>query len=120
MCRSYEMLINRDLQDVNGEIFNVSYENKKIIELAEIVAKNVKEFFNYDNIEIEVKKDTVDNRSYHVNSDKIKKVLGFEPKYNIDDAVISLCKAFKDGKLPNSLDDPKYINVTTLKNLKII
>ncbi len=119
MCRSYEMLINRDLQDVNGEIFNVSYENKKIIELAEIVAKNVKEFFNYDNIEIEVKKDTVDNRSYHVNSDKIKKVLGFEPKYNIDDAVISLCQAFKDGKLPNSMTDIKYSNVATLKKLNV-
>ena len=119
MCRSYEMLINRDLQDVNGEIFNVSYENKKIIELAEIVAKNVKEFFNYDNIEIEVKKDTVDNRSYHVNSDKIKKVLGFEPKYNIDDAVTSLCKAFKDGKLPNSMTDIKYSNVASLKKLNV-
>ena len=82
-------------------------------------SKNVKEFFNYDNIEIEVKKDTVDNRSYHVNSDKIKKVLGFEPKYNIDDAVISLCQAFKDGKLPNSMTDIKYSNVATLKKLNV-
>lgn len=119
MCRAYELLIDRDLSDINGEIFNVSYENKKIIELAEIVAKNVQNFFNIPKIEIEIKKDTVDNRSYHVNSDKIKKVLGFEPKYNIDDAVLSLCQAFKDGKLPNSLEDPKYINVTTLKNLQI-
>ena len=109
MCRAYELLIDRDLSDINGEIFNVSYENKKIIELAEIVAKNVQNFFNIPKIEIEIKKDTVDNRSYHVNSDKIKKVLGFEPKYNIDDAVLSLCQAFKDGKLPNSLEDPKYI-----------
>ena len=57
----------------------MSYENKKIIELAEIVAKNVQDFFDIPKIEIEVKKDTVDNRSYHVNSDKIKKELGWEP-----------------------------------------
>ena len=80
----------------------------------------MKKFFNYENVEIEVKTETVDNRSYHVNSDKIKKILNFEPKYNIDDAVNSLCQAFKDGKLPNSLSDPKYINVTTLKNLGVI
>ena len=119
MCRSYELLVDRELNDINGEVFNVSYENKKIIELAEIVAKNVKSFFGYDNIEIEVKKETVDNRSYHVNSDKIKRVLDFSPKYNIDDAVISLCHAFKDGKLPNSLTDSKYSNVATLKKLNV-
>jgi hypothetical protein len=95
--------------------FKKDPENKKIIELAYIVKKNVENFFGYDNIEIEIKNETVDNRSYHVNSDKIKKLLGFSPEYNIDDAVISLCDAFKNNKLPNSLTDPKYINVTTLK-----
>ena len=120
MCRAYELLIEEDLRKINGEIFNVSYENKKIIELAEIVKENVQRFFNYDSIDIEVKTDTVDNRSYHVNSDKIKRVLGFEPKFNIDDAVISLCKAFNNGKLKDSLTDPKYINVATLKNNNVL
>ena len=120
MSRAYLNLMENDFSEINGETFNVSFENKKIIELAEIVSNNVKKFFNYENLEIEVKTETVDNRSYHVNSDKIKKILKFEPKYNIDDAVNSLCQAFKDGKLPNSLTDPKYINVTTLKNLDVI
>ncbi len=120
MSRAYLNLMENDFSEINGETFNVSFENKKIIELAEIVSTNVKKFFNYENLEIEVKTETVDNRSYHVNSDKIKKILNFEPKYNIDDAVNSLCQAFKDGKLPNSLTDPKYINVTTLKNLDVI
>ncbi len=120
MSRAYLALMDNDFKDINGETFNVSFENKKIIELAKIVSTNVKNFFNYDNVEIEVKTETVDNRSYHVNSDKIKKVLNFEPHYNIDDAVQSLCQAFKDGKLPDSLTDPKYINVTTLKNLDAV
>jgi nucleoside-diphosphate-sugar epimerase len=115
MCRAYEFFLNSEADKINNEIFNVSFENKKIIELAHIVKKNVENFFGYDNIEIEIKNEIVDKRSYHVNSDKIKRVLGFTPKHNIDDAVISLCDAFKNNKLPNSLTDPKYINVTTLK-----
>lgn len=116
MCRSYEFFIAAPADKINNEIFNVSYENKKIIELAHVVKNNVQNFFKYENIEIEIKQETADKRSYHVNSDKIKRVLGFSPKFNIDDAVISLCEAFKANKLPNSLTDPKYINVATLKN----
>ena len=40
-----------------------------------------------------------DNRSYHINSSKIKRSLGFEPKYSVEDAVRGLCAAFKQGKL---------------------
>jgi nucleoside-diphosphate-sugar epimerase len=41
MCRAYEYFLNADSDKINNEIFNVSYENKKIIELAHIVKKNV-------------------------------------------------------------------------------
>ena len=116
MCRAYEYFLNAESDKINNEIFNVSYENKKIIELAHIVKKNVKNFFRFEDIKIEVKNETSDKRSYHVNSEKIKKVLGFFPKFSIDDAVVSLCEAFKKNRLPNSLSDPKYINVTMLKN----
>jgi nucleoside-diphosphate-sugar epimerase len=116
MCRAYEYFLNAESDKINNEIFNVSYENKKIIELAHIVKKNVENFFKFEDIKIEVKNETLDKRSYHVNSEKIKKVLGFFPKFNIDDAVVSLCEAFKKNRLLNSLSDPKYINVTMLKN----
>jgi hypothetical protein len=45
-------------------------------------------------------------------------MLGFEPRYAIEDAVRDLCLAFKDGKLPNSMTDDRYFNVRTLKALK--
>jgi dTDP-D-glucose 4,6-dehydratase len=61
---------------------------------------------------------TDDIRSYHVNSDKIRRVLGFQPKRNVEDAVRDLCRAFKQGKLPNSLQDTSYFNVRRLKELK--
>ncbi len=119
MCGAYEAVINASHDKINNEIFNVSFENKKIIQLAEIVKKNVKNFFNFENIDIEIKSETVDKRSYHVNSDKIKKILNFNTKNNIDDAVNSLCLAFKKGKLKDSMTDSKYINVNVLKSLNV-
>ncbi len=120
MCRAYKTVLDANDDKINNEIFNVSYDNKKIIELAKMVKSNTEKFYNINNIEIEVKSETVDKRSYHVNSDKIKRVLGFVPKYSIDDAIISLCDAFKNGRLPNSLNDSKYINVDTLKRDNVL
>ena len=120
MCRAYKTVLDASEDKINNEVFNVSYDNKKIIELAKMVKTNTEKFFNKNNIEIEVKSETVDKRSYHVNSDKIKNILGFEAKFSIDDAIISLCQAFKDGHLPNSLSDPSYINVDTLKNNNVL
>ena len=60
-----------------------------------------------------------DNRSYQINSDKIYKVLGYRPMRSLEEAVSDLCKAFKDGKLPNSLVDDKYMNVKVMKNKNV-
>ena len=120
MCRAYEAIINADENLINNQIFNVSCGNKKIIELAEMVKKNVESYFNISDIEIEIKSETVDKRSYHVNADKIKNILGFQPEYSVDDAIISLCEAFKRGQLPNSLSDSAYINVETLKKNNVL
>ena len=84
MCRAYETILGADEKLINNQIFNVSCGNKKIIELAEMVKTNVESFFNISDIEIEIKSETID-RSYHVNSDKIKNILGFVPKYSVDD-----------------------------------
>ena len=48
-----------------------------------------------------------DLRSYHINSDKIKRVLGYVPKHTIEDAVRDLCAAFREGVIPNSMDDDR-------------
>jgi nucleoside-diphosphate-sugar epimerase len=61
---------------------------------------------------------TDDVRSYHINSDKIERGLGFTPKYTVEDAVRDLVGAFRAGKLPHSMEDDRYYNVRTLKKLK--
>jgi len=49
---------------------------------------------------------------------KILQKLGWAPKHTIEDAVRDLCKAFKAGKLPNSMQDTFYFNVRRLKEVK--
>jgi len=61
---------------------------------------------------------TDDNRSYHINSDKIRRVLGFVPSHTIEEAVRDLCGAFRDGRLSNSMADDIYYNVRRMKNLR--
>jgi len=63
---------------------------------------------------------TDDNRSYHISSEKIRRELGFEPKHSVEEAVKELCDAFKDGKIPNPIDDIRYYNVKMMldKGLK--
>ena len=46
-------------------------------------------------------------------------MIGFKPKYTIEDAVRGLCKAFKDRKLPESMTDDIYYNVRRMKRLGI-
>jgi dTDP-D-glucose 4,6-dehydratase len=56
-----------------------------------------------------------DLRSYHVSSAKIQRELGWAPKRTVEDAIVDLCNAFRSGKLPDSLSDPKYFNVKTVQ-----
>ena len=61
-----------------------------------------------------------DKRSYHINSDKIAKKLGFIPQYSISDAVNGICDAFEKNLLPLSLENEIYFNVKTMKKIKAI
>ena len=58
-----------------------------------------------------------DNRSYHINSDKIKDKIKFKPKYSIDYAVNELCDEFKKNKIKNVFKNNVYYNVKTLMKI---
>jgi len=119
-CDVVELLLNAPAEKIHNGVFNVGYENMSIIEIAKLVKQVVEqEFPQKDDIQI-LKTSSNDNRSYHINSDKIKRVLNFQPKYSIEKAIRDLCHAFKDGRLPNSFDDDLYFNVKRLKRLQAI
>ena len=113
-----KLLLTAPSEKIANQIFNCGYQNMAIIEIAHMVKKVVEqEFPGKAPIEI-VTTPTDDNRSYHINSDKIKNVLGFKPKHTIEEAVRDLCRAFREGKIVNSFADDRFYNVRTLKKLK--
>jgi nucleoside-diphosphate-sugar epimerase len=100
---------------IHGEIFNIGFENYSIAELARIIKKVVQEEMpERGSIEI-VTTPSDDSRSYHVNSDKIRRVLNFVPKRTVQDAIRDLTRAFRNHLLPNSFDLDWYYNVRTMK-----
>ncbi len=111
MVDAYILLLQAPHEKINGKIFNAGFENQTVDELAGLVQKVVG-----PDVKIQ-KTSTDDNRSYHISSKKIETELGFRPKKTIEDAIIDLNKAFKNGKLPNSMTDQKYFNIKVMLNL---
>lgn len=117
-CDVVKLLMQAPEEKIANQIFNVGFQNLSIMEIAKVVKKVVEEEFpEKGDIEI-VTTPTDDIRSYHINSDKIKEILGFQPKFSIEDAVRDLCNAFKEGLIPNSFEDDRYFNVKRLKRIK--
>ena len=118
-CDLVEMLISADKKNIENEIFNVGYQNLSINEIS-LVVKKVVEYEYPDKKDINIEKtSTDDNRSYHINSDKIYKKLKFKPKYSIEHAVTELCEKFKEGNIKNSFEDDFFFNVKRFKRLQI-
>ena len=117
-CDVVKLLITAPSNKINKEIFNVGYQNMSIKDIAELVKKVIeKEFPDKKNIKIE-KQESNDNRSYHINSDKIFNRLGFKAKRSIEDAIKSLAESFKKGLINESFDNDIYYNVKRIKNLR--
>ena len=115
MCDLYQKLVEIEDAKIAGETFNCGFQNKSIMDIALIVKGIVEaEFPEKGEIKI-VTTPSDDLRSYHINSDRIRQKLGFEPRFGIEDAVRDLCAAFRRGALPDSFEDDRYYNVRTLK-----
>ncbi len=117
-CDVVKLLMNAETHKIQNQVFNVGYQNMSIKEISLIVKKVVEEEFpDLGEIPIETTKSD-DNRSYHINSDKIKMALGFEPKRSIEESVRELCNYFKKNTFKNTFEDDFYFNVKRLKSLK--
>jgi len=99
VVRAVKLVIDADSDIVNGEIFNVGSndQNFRIIDIAyrvkNVVGKDVEIVFRGE----------VDRRSYAVDFSKIRRVLGFEPRYNIEDGAREILRALEIGELKPSI-----------------
>ena len=105
MVRVYLEIIEADKKRINKEIFNVGSTNHSILEIAEMVKKNI------DPNVVLKKIETKDTRSYHISSKKIKDIIGFETNLTIEDAVQDLKKAFEKKLLINTFNNELFFNI---------
>jgi nucleoside-diphosphate-sugar epimerase len=112
-----ELFLTAPDAQIADKIYNVGYQNLSLMEIAHLVRDVVLEAYPHrQDLDI-VTTPSDDLRSYHINSDKIFKELGFRPKHSVAEAVRDLCQAFRQGKLPDSFEDDAYFNVKRLKRI---
>lgn len=111
MVRAYIHLLKMPPEKIQKEVFNVGFQNLCVQEIGQMVQKIVSK---KKNVEIE-EVPTNDNRSYHISSNKIAEKLAFKHLHTIEDAVHDLMQAFEEGKLPDSLEHPRYFNIKTMQ-----
>ena len=97
-CEVVELLINAETSNIKNETFNVGYQNLSIMEIAELVKQVVQKKFSLTKEIDIIKEPSNDRRSYHINSDKIKKVLNFIPQNSIENSVEDLVMLFEKKK----------------------
>src|SRR5689334_16830085 len=76
MVDAYRLMLTAPHDKIHGEVFNIGFENHSIADLAAMVKSVVQQVTPSRDIDI-VTTPSTDNRSYHVNSDKIRRVLGY-------------------------------------------
>jgi len=111
------MLLTAPVEKIQNETFNIGFQNMTIRDIASLVKKVVEELYpERGPIEI-VTTPSNDDRSYHINSDKVTRVLGFKPTHSVEDAVRDLVMACRQGKVAESMTDDWYYNIRTMKKI---
>lgn len=100
-ARAYLACLEAPLKKVSGEIFNVSTQNFQKAQLVELVRKYLPQ------TELEIIEGKKDPRSYRISTEKIKRVLGFEPRKSVEEGFLEIKDALEKGVFANPYD-PKY------------
>jgi nucleoside-diphosphate-sugar epimerase len=119
MVDVYLLLLEAPAAKVAGQVFNAGYQNQTVADIAERVRGVVEaELPGREHVAV-VRTPSDDHRSYHISSAKIRRVLGFESQRSIEDAARDLVWAFRCGKLPGAMTDPRYSNIKTMQRVQL-
>jgi nucleoside-diphosphate-sugar epimerase len=114
MVRAYQLFLEAPGAKIDREAFNVGFQNRSV----EDIAKLVRDTIGDKTIELEYSPSN-DNRSYHVNSEKIKRVLGFETRFTIEDAIKDITDAYRRGLIIDPMNNPVYSNIKLMQQLRV-
>jgi len=107
----YQQLLDMPSQSINGKIYNVGAPNHSVKEIALMAKEEI-------GGTVEIDSNAVDNRSYRISSERIKRELGYVPKRSIRQAMRDIKEAFDNGRFQD-FDDDKYYNVRMMKKLQV-
>jgi nucleoside-diphosphate-sugar epimerase len=113
MTDLYLMLLDAPDELVDGRVWNAGYQNLKVREIADMVRDKVGM-----GVEIAVTP-TDDHRSYQVSSEKIRRDLGFVPRYTVENAIESLRDAFVEGLVADAMTNDRYYNIKRMQALRL-
>jgi nucleoside-diphosphate-sugar epimerase len=110
------LLLAADARDplVRGQRFNVGDDrsNHSVCDIADHVAAAL------PGIEVTTEPQLCDARSYRVSFSKIRKTLGFVPRFSVADGVAEIVAACRRGAIAG-LDDPRLSNFDSLKRFGV-
>lgn len=111
-ARAYIYCLRAKEEEVRGEIFNLSYRNLRISELA----LRVREAFRGLGIDVKIEADYSDRkiRSYRVSAQKIEIALGFKCEIPVEVSVMDMVPRILRGGY-NDFENPRYYNIRWLR-----
>ena len=114
-ARAYIACLEADEDKVRGEVFNVSFQNLRISELA----LRVREALRQVGLNVDIRPDYGYKgvRSYRVSSKKIQSVLGVYPKVTVEDSVVDMVEKIKAYGYTD-FDNPRYYNIQWMRLLE--
>jgi nucleoside-diphosphate-sugar epimerase len=111
MVNIYKLMLEAPAEKIFGEKFNVSFENYKVLETAEIIRDVIG-----NNTKIEIDENVVDKRSYRLDSSKFIERFNYKQVKTVRDAVGDIASEFEKGRFYDGLINDKYYDIRTLKN----
>lgn len=112
MTRAYIEVLRAPEHKINKETFNVGDKNLSLSAIANQVARTLR------NPAIEIfHEPSKDPRSYHINSDKIQREVGFRARMGFEQAISSILLA--DHKMRNPLTNSIFYNVKHMQKLGV-
>jgi nucleoside-diphosphate-sugar epimerase len=103
-AESYIKLLEADINDVRGKIYNVGSEeqNYKIKKVSEIIGKAISETSGKE-VPVKIEKTNTDERDYRISFKKIQEELDFNVNHTIDEAAKEIFTNLNSGLI----GDPK-------------
>lgn len=89
----YKALIG-DSDDVDGQIFNIVFDNYKVLDIAFLIQSTLKKHFSIKT-KILFALDDRKDRSYRISNKRARRLLGFTPRVSIEQSVVKLVNHIK-------------------------